>query len=399
MGSTQKHIATIGLVLSAVPKYSETFFRNKIKGLQDSGYRVVLFVDYINANDSNFNCRVVASPNFNRGVLNILWFSFVAIIKTIFLHPKRSVILYQLNKKDGISIKDNLKQLILSQFLLAEDVDWLHYGFGMLVFDRERVAEAIGAKMAVSFRGADLYLSPLKHNNCYDLLFSKTVYYHVLSKEMKQTLIDHNISSSMIKVITPAIDTQFFKRDTKINNTSKLQLITVARLHWKKGLEYTLEALALLKQSGIDFHYTIVGEGEEKERLIFTAHQLDLLERVTFMGKLDQTEVKPLLEQATVYLQYSIQEGFCNAVLEAQALGLLCIVSNAEGLAENVLDNQTGWVVPKRSPKLLAEKIKTVIHLSNEKKEEISKKAISRVKQEFGLQKQQGEFIRFYTLN
>ncbi|MBK7870836.1 MAG: glycosyltransferase family 4 protein [Saprospiraceae bacterium] len=52
-------------------------------------------------------------------------------------------------------------------------------------------------------------------------------------------------------------------------------------------------------------------------------------------------------EKADIYLQYSIQEGFCNAVLEAQAMGLLCIVSDAEGLPENILHGQTGWVVPK----------------------------------------------------
>ena len=35
---------TIGLVLAATPNYSETFFINKIKGLQSNGFKVILFV-------------------------------------------------------------------------------------------------------------------------------------------------------------------------------------------------------------------------------------------------------------------------------------------------------------------------------------------------------------------
>ncbi|MBQ0788962.1 MAG: glycosyltransferase family 4 protein [Oceanihabitans sp.] len=390
---------TIGIVLSTVPRYSETFFRNKIKGLQDNGFRVILFVDYLEPEDSNFACKVVASNVFNKNTFKRIWCSFLALLKSFFMHPKRSSILYTLNKRDGISFKENMKQVILNQFFLKEDVDWLHFGFGMLAVKRENVAAAMCAKMAVSFRGYDLYLSPLKHPGCYNMLFTKDIQYHVLSQEMKQELFRYKISSNKIQVITPAIDIPFFTANTAVENKNRLELVTVARLHWKKGLVYTLEALALLKQSGIAFHYTIIGAGSEKERLVFAAYQLGILEDVTFTGKLVQSEVKKQLEQAAIYLQYSIQEGFCNAVIEAQALGLLCVVSNAEGLAENVLDGKTGWVVPKRNPVLLANKIETIVKLSEAEKQKISKNAITRVHKEFGLIKQQEAFVHFYSEN
>lgn len=388
---------TIGIVLSTVPRYSETFFRNKIKGLQDNGFRVVLFVDYILADDADISCKVVAANNFNGGVLKTVWYSFLALLKSFFFHPKKSYALYKLNKNDRIHFKENIRRVILNQFFLKEDIDWLHFGFGMLAVNRENVAAAMQAKMAVSFRGFDLYLSPLKHPGCYDILFKKDIQYHVLSQEMKQELLDNKISSNKIQVITPAIDTQFFKFNVLSKKKSPMQLITVARLHWKKGLEYTLEALAHLKYKGIDFHYTIIGAGSEKERLVFAAYQLGILEHITFTGKLEQTEVKKLLEQATIYLQYSIQEGFCNAVIEAQSLGLLCVVSNAEGLAENVLDAKTGWVVSKRNPELLAKKIEAIIKLSEEEKQEVRETAIARVNKEFGLKKQHEAFVHFYT--
>lgn len=398
MSKSKAYTATIGLVLSTVPGYSETFFRNKIKGLQDHGFRVILFVDYLDGSNANFACKVVAAHNFNTGIFKSSYYSLIALLKSLFLHPKRSLKLYQLNKNDGLPLKDNFKQLILNQFFLTQDVDWLHFGFGMLAVERENVAAAMRAKMAVSFRGFDLYLSPLKHPGCYKLLFKKDIRYHVLSQEMKQTLQDYKVLRHAIYVISPAINTQFFKSshpDQVIVN-EEVQLVTVARLHWKKGFEYTLEALAYLKESGVAFHYTIIGDGNEKERLVFAAHQLGIQDHITFTGKLAQDEVKHRLEQASIYIQYSIQEGFCNAVLEAQAMGLLCVVSNAEGLSENVLDGKTGWVVPKRRPKLLADKLLDIINLPDAVKQTIRMTAIARVQNEFYLEQQQRAFIEFY---
>ena len=78
-------------------------------------------------------------------------------------------------------------------------------------------------------------------------------------------------------------------------------------------------------------------------------------------------------------------------------MGVLPIVSNAEGLSENVLNNITGWVIQKNSPKLLADKIVEVINLPDGNKEKIRKQAIERIKKEFNIEKQQKEFIDFYT--
>ncbi|MNQ90353.1 Glycosyl transferases group 1 [compost metagenome] len=77
-------------------------------------------------------------------------------------------------------------------------------------------------------------------------------------------------------------------------------------------------------------------------------------------------------------------------------MGKLCIVSDAEGLAENVLDGLTGFVVPKRNPVSLADKIVEVFQLSEIKKEEIGNQAINRVREAFTIEKQLQEFIQFY---
>ncbi len=122
----------------------------------------------------------------------------------------------------------------------------------------------------------------------------------------------------------------------------------------------------------------------------------DIREHVRFAGKVAHDQIKSYYEQADLYLQYSISEGFCNAVLEAQAMGLLCIVSDADGLPENVLHGETGWVVPKRKPELLAQCIREALHTSTERLLEIRQAAQRRVREEFNLEKQRREFWAFY---
>lgn len=387
---------TIGLVLLAVPQYSETFFRSKIKGLQEQGFKVVLFVDYGSSDDDIFPCKVVVAPHFVGNRIKVLGQSVFSLLKCTMLYPRQSFKHVKADRSDGISLRGCLRRLILNQFLFSERLDWLHFGFGMLAIGRENVASAVSAKMAVSFRGSDLYLTPLKHKDCYDLLFQKSIRYHVLSQDMKRDLLAYHNDTASIRVIPPAINTDFFVSDKSINDRHLTQIVTVARLHWKKGLVYTLEALQLLKRRGLPFHYSIIGEGEELERLQFAVHQLDLIDQVSFIGKLSQSAVKQKLEASDVYLQYSVQEGFCNAVLEAQAMGLMTIVSDAEGLSENVLHEQSGWVVPKRQPEALAQRIAAVILLSKDAKAKISAFAIARVRREFNLKIQNEAFVHFY---
>lgn len=388
----------IGIVLSSVPGYSETFFRNKIKGLQNNGIEVTLFVDESKITNHDLSCKIVVAPKFSNGFLSKFRESLVATLKCVFITPKQSYKHYLLDRKDGIYFKQRLKNLIRNQYLFGRKLDWLHFGYGMLATNRENVAQVINAKMAVSFRGFDLYLSPLKHPDCYKILFSKTVRYHVLSNKMKLNLIQQNVPKTRIHVITPAIDISVFDNSNanEVAYNDSIQILCISRLHWVKGLHYLIDALGILKKEHLNFKLTIIGDGEERERLTFAAYQYNILNEIRFAGKLTQNEVINHLKASNLYVQYSIQEGFGNAVLEAQAMGLPCIVSDADGLQQNVLHNITGWVVPKRNPIALAKMIKEIYFLDPEKKKEITDSAVKRVKNKFNLQKQSKLFLEFY---
>ena len=387
----------IGIVLSKTPGYSETFFISKIKGLQTNGHSVILFTQ---STSKGFNlCRVKpAFPIFKRNhVKQLLW--FVRVFIELLFHPKQVLKFITLEKEQNSSLVSIFKKVYSSAHILTQKLDWLHFGFATMALGKENVAKSIGAKLAVSLRGFDIAIYPIKQPNCYKLLWKKIDKVHVISNDLYSLAIKNGLSEDIsIQKITPAVDIEKFNvSSSKSTRSIQNKFITVARLHWKKGLIDTLKAFKLLKDQGFDFKYTIVGEGRQYEALTYIIHALDLSQYVVLIGRKSHSEVKALLVKHEYYIQYSVSEGFCNAVLEAQAMGLLCIVSDAEGLPENVLDNKSGWVVEKCNPKRLAKKILKVSNLSLEAKDNIRRFAINRVQNEFNLGKQQQEFIKFYN--
>jgi glycosyltransferase involved in cell wall biosynthesis len=384
----------IGIVLPSVPSYSETFFTSKIKGLQANGFEVILFVNNFSTKTA-LNCTIISSPKFSKNKLKNSFLSFYYFLKTFIFTFKSTHKLYELNRKDNLTILQNIKNIIINCHILTQKLDWLHFGFGTMAIDRENVAEAIGAKMAVSFRGFDIGIYPIKHPNCYDKLWKKVDKIHVISDDIEDLVSKYGFKDQYkIEKITPAIDINYFKTNNSERDLNRI--ITVARLNWKKGLEYTLEALKIVKENGVEFQYYIIGDGIEIERLQFAVYQLGLKENVFFLGKLSRKQVKEEMEKSTYYIQYSLQEGFCNAVLEAQAMGLVCFVSDAEGLSENILNNETGFVIPKRNPLLLANKIIEVSNSSNQDKVQLTNKAIQRINSTFTIHNQTQQFVGFY---
>jgi len=386
----------IGLVLSRTPAYSETFFISKIEGLQKNGFEVVLFV---NSKDTHFDlCTVKEQVQYRSFFILEFFLKSLGLLLT-----KLSILLkfISLERKRNVSFKRILKKLILNQHILQEsNVDWLHFGFATQAIGRENIAKAIGAKMAVSLRGFDIDVYPLKHKDCYSFLLKSVDKVHSISNYLLNKAnilgLDKNTPS---QIITPAIDSlRTIKSISKINNSKNLKICTIGRLHWIKNYTDILKSLKILKDKEIQFKYHIIGEGVLLEALKYEVYEYGLNDSVIFEGKLSHQETIQKLYDSDVYIQYSYSEGFCNAVLEAQSMGVLPIVSDAEGLSENVLNNKTGWVIQKNSPKLLANKIVEVSNLPESDKEKIRKQAIERVLKEFNVEKQQKEFIDFYTL-
>lgn len=389
----------IGIVLSKTPEYSETFFISKIKGLIASGHKVVLFVQ----NDDNpFSlCDVKKVPSLkNKNLLMRLFLLCTTAFNLLFRSPQVLLKFLRLERSVKRSRVQILKNLYSNSHILKEKLDWVHFGFATIAIQSENVAKAIQAKMAVSFRGYDINVYPEEQSNCYDLVWKRIDKVHAVSQSILKTAYNLGLSRETVcSIITPAIDISRFKLQKKKNSNTIPQILTIGRLHEVKGHKYVIEALKLLSDKRINFNYKIVGEGQQYESLKKLIKGYELENSIELVGKLKHEQTLNYLRDSDFYIQYSISEGFCNALLEAQASGLLCIASDGGGLPENVLHEKTGWIVPKKNSELLLDTILKIIALPNDEKIKISEQAQNRIEEKFSLSIQKELFKNFYEAN
>lgn len=393
----------IGLLLPALPGYSETFFRSKIKGLQEKGHEVLLFTGSRQHTYSpDLNCAVYCSPNLSGSALKRIFHSSMALVKLLLTAPASAFKLFRLHRQLGDSWAQSLRSLVINSHILPHRLDWLHFGFATIGVGRELLGKAIGAKVAVSFRGYDINQYPLSTQlNVYHRLWKHTDKIHSISQSLlktarEQLALPHNITHA---IIYPAVDVLRFSSHTdapQSTDSALLRCLLVSRLHWIKNIESVLEAMAIAIQKGLNMQLYIAGTGSEEERLRFAAHQLGVGGYITWMGNVEHEQVPKLMHEHDIFIQYSFEEGFCNAVLEAQAAGMLVVVSDAEGLSENVVHGQTGWVVPKLKPEALASTLIEVANLDKAQQTFIKNNASNRVQRHFRIEQQQQAFLQFY---
>ena len=136
------------------------------------------------------------------------------------------------------------------------------------------------------------------------------------------------------------------------------RIAMVGRLSPRKGVDVALDAVGLLRRSGVDASLSVCGsvfpgyewyEGELRER----AAQPDLDGHVELLGYVRPTW--PVLEAADAVVVPSRAEPFGNTAVEAMHAARPLVASRVQGLAEVVTDEVTGLLVPADDAEALAE--------------------------------------------
>lgn len=257
----------------------------------------------------------------------------------------------------------------LDQRVIDLEPDIVHYGYGTLAHGRGHIRAAAGCKTVTSFRGYDLNSFRLDEPDCYDEVWATTDIVHAVSEAIWQRAQERGCPLAQPHaVITDAVDVSLFEppvqRDEIIGTLERpLRVLTVGRLHWKKGHDQALLAIRSVVDRGIEVEHRIVGDGEYREATEFAIDDLGLADRVMLVGARPAEEVRDLLAWADVFLHPSLTEAFGVAVSEAQAMGLPIVCSDAGGLPENVEHEVTGFVVGRREPGAMADRL---VELTND---------------------------------
>jgi glycosyltransferase involved in cell wall biosynthesis len=189
-------------------------------------------------------------------------------------------------------------------------------------------------------------------------------YIYVPSRNTGEELIEKGIHPDKIKVFPRGIDIERFhpskrngylKEHYQIKETIKL--LYVGRVSKEKNLPLLVDVFKTLIQTDKNVHLVIVGDGPYLEEM--KGHLQGT--PCTFTGYLEGEALSFVYASSDIFVFPSTTDTFGNVVLEAQASGIPVVVTDKGGPHENILSNQTGWVVKTDDPKDLLESVQRMI--------------------------------------
>ena len=174
--------------------------------------------------------------------------------------------------------------------------------------------------------------------------------------------------SSMVK-IAPGIDTDHFSPQNssaslraELGLSDKKVIVSVGRLVHRKGQDTLVESLPRILSTVPDAHLVFIGEGPHKDYLLKRATELQVLDAVTFIGRIQYAELPRYICVGDVFAMPSRSrlaglevEGLGIVYLEASACGLPVIGGKSGGAPDAVLEGETGFAVDGTSPVEVAE--------------------------------------------
>lgn len=276
------------------------------------------------------------------------------------------------------------------------DIVYVQFGYhGQDVVNQARAKDFKGP-MVVCFRGNDLTGYVQKNPHRYDQLFQEADLFLPVCNFFGDRLVELGCNRAKIITHHSAIDINNFPfKQHSIQSNKKLRLISVCRLVEKKGLEYSIKAVAKLKNKYPHIMYTIVGDADcmdksYKNRIQHLVIELGLEKNVLFYGWATHEELMPLLNKADIFLLTSItatdgdQEGIPNAAKEAMALGLPVIITDHAGNSELVEHEQTGLLVKEKDVLGIVKAVYWYVK-NPDKVQQITKKAREKIEKEFAI--------------
>lgn len=141
-----------------------------------------------------------------------------------------------------------------------------------------------------------------------------------------------------------------------------LSVLTVAGLAPHKGQHMGLEAAEHLRRAGVSFEWKLVGPVRDRDyaaRLREQMEQSGLDGRVRLAGAVSDEELCELYGGADVYVQTSVEEGYCLSVLEALAHGTP-VVGSPTGAIGELVSAGAGRVVERADGALFARAIRSL---------------------------------------
>jgi glycosyltransferase involved in cell wall biosynthesis len=165
-----------------------------------------------------------------------------------------------------------------------------------------------------------------------------------------------------IHCVYHGIDTQLFGNGggIKPSPVPPYRVLTVARLIQKKGIPTVLKAIKQLQECGIRLTYTLIGDGQDREKILGLVRQLGLDPMFQWLGTQPHGVVLEHYRRADLFVlgcevaDDGDRDGIPNVLFESMAMGVPVVATDVSAIPELVRSGETGLLVPPGQPEALA---------------------------------------------
>lgn len=175
--------------------------------------------------------------------------------------------------------------------------------------------------------------------------------YDVNSPGARELLAEAGVPRRKIKYIPNGIEPAHWRVESRASGRTPT-ILCVARFTPVKRQIDLIAAAELLAEAGLDFRLTLVGDGPSLSKCRAAAASVGDL--ILFEGAVERGDVRRFLAQADIFCLPSRWEGMPGSVMEAMVAGLPVVGTQVNGIADLVVDGETGLLVPPEDPEALA---------------------------------------------
>jgi len=235
----------------------------------------------------------------------------------------------------------------LRQVLIEEQIDLVHAHQAFSAMANESIIHARTMNIPTVFTDHSLFgfadASSILMNKA--LKFSLADVQRVICvshTSRENTVLRACIRPSQVYVIPNAVDMDSFypvRKSAEELKESDRTVVVMSRLVYRKGIDLLVLILPILLNRYPDLRVVIGGDGPKRKELEDMLMRRDLGERVRMAGLVQKEDVRAFLGQGSIFLNCSLTEAFCVALVEAAAVGLTVVSTSVGGVPEVLPDD------------------------------------------------------------
>lgn len=380
----------LAYVLKRYPRFSETFIVNEILEHEKAGMRIHIFA-LRPVRESHFQdilAQVRAPVTYIRDIsaaTHSLW-------ELMSLARRELPGFWQaLDELGDMEEGDLLQAIKLALKARERGIAHFHAHFGTLAATVTRIASRLARiPYTLTVHAKDIYHQAVDQEDMRRKLGDAAGVITVSGYNQRYLQATYGRAAEQVRRIYNGLHLDRFTYQPP--NLNSREILAVGRLVEKKGFDVLVEACGLLRERGIAFHCSIVGEGMMREPLQQRIERLGLAEQVCLAGPRAHAELIRIFREAAFFVAPCVissdgdRDGLPTVLVEAMALGTPVISTQVVGIPELVRHNDTGLCVAERDPSALADAMARLLQDAN-LRSSLAGRARALVEEDFDIRK------------